>query len=184
MMGYVPNYEGIIWFLDNIFPLIRKEIPNIKIYIVGKNPPQKLRKRATGNIIVTGFVKDVRPYVWRSSVYVVPLRMGGGTRLKVLEALAMKKPVVTTSIGCEGIDVTNDETVLKADNPEAFADSVIKLIGRKELRDRLSQNGHELIHSKYRWDAIGNQIEEAYSKLIQNSLVGKTEKKTMVDEQF
>lgn len=166
MMGYVPNYEGMLFFLDEIFPLIKQKIPGIKIYIVGKQPPKVLKERASEEVIVTGFVEDVRPYVWRSSVYVVPLTMGGGTRLKVLEALAMKKPVVTTSIGSEGINVKDKESVLKEDDPEAFAEAVVRLIQERNLRNKLVKNGYELVKTTYDWAVIGNHIEDAYAQIL------------------
>lgn len=169
MMGYVPNYEGMLFFLDEILPLIRKEIPEVKVYIVGKSPPDIFKKRESENVIVTGFVEDVRPYVWRSSVFIVPLNMGGGTRLKVLEALSMKKPVVTTSIGCEGIDVEDGVSALIDDDPEAFAHSVIQLLKDRTLRDKLSKNGYRLVREKYRWEVIGTKIEKAFARIFQSS---------------
>jgi glycosyltransferase involved in cell wall biosynthesis len=172
MMGYVPNYEGMLYFLDDILPLIKNRIPDVKVYIVGKQPPEILRDRSSENVIVTGFVEDVRPYVWRSGVYIVPLTMGGGTRLKVLEALAMKKPVVTTSIGSEGINVRHEEEVLIADDPESFAEAVIRLIKDKALRRSLTQRGYELMKEEYTWSVIGNHIEDAFSKIMD----GKTHK--------
>ncbi|MEX2397655.1 MAG: glycosyltransferase family 4 protein, partial [Balneolales bacterium] len=124
MMAYTPNDDGILWFLDEIFPIIRKKIPQAKIYIVGKRPTERLQRRQSKHVIVTGYVDDVRPYVWKSSIFVVPLRMGSGTRLKVVEALAMKKPVVSTTLGCEGINVIPEESVLVQDDSVSFADSV------------------------------------------------------------
>lgn len=165
-IGYVPNHDGVIFFLDKILPLIRKQIPDIKVYIVGKDPPKEIRQKAGENVIITGFVEDVRPYVWKSSVYIVPLRMGGGTRLKVLEALAMRKPLVTTSIGCEGIDLTHKEQALIVDEPEKFSESVVQLLKDKKLRHKLSYSGYELVRKKYAWDVIGNHLESAYSELI------------------
>lgn len=165
VMTYVPNYDGILSFLDDIFPRIVSQIPDAKIYIVGNNPPASIISRANNHIIVTGFVDDVRPFIEKSSVYVVPLRMGGGTRLKILEAMALKKPIVTTSIGCEGIDVEHRETVLIADQPQAFADSVIELMRDRELANRLIQNGYELVCQKYGWDFIGKKLDETYKTL-------------------
>src|SRR5699024_877262 len=106
-LSYVPNYDGMIYFLEEIFPIIKKVILQAKIYIVGSRPPKKLKKYQSKSVIVTGFVDDVRPYVDQASVFVVPLKMGSGTRLKVVEALSMKKPVVSTSIGSEGIEVSD-----------------------------------------------------------------------------
>lgn len=166
MIGYVPNSNGILYFIESILPIIQKQIPDIKLYIVGKKPPQSVLNKASDNIIVTGFVDDVRPYIHRSSVYIVPLKMGGGTRLKVLEALSMKKPVVTTSIGCEGIDVVHNEHVIIADKEKAFAESVIKLLKDRAEAKRLSDNGYELVSNYYEWKAIGKKIESAFQSLI------------------
>lgn len=165
MMAYTPNYDGMLYFLDEIFPLIEEEIPNVKIYIVGSRPPEELKKRASENVVITGFVDDVRPYVWRSSVFVVPLRMGSGTRLKVVEALAMKKPVVSTRIGCEGIDVEHEKSILIEDSPEAFAKAVIGLFTNFQLRERLTENGYKLVTKNYDWSAIGNRMLQVYRKL-------------------
>jgi glycosyltransferase involved in cell wall biosynthesis len=162
MMGYFPNYDGMLYFLDEIFPLILKRIPQAKIYIVGNSPPKRLQDRSSDNVIVTGYVDDVRPYVWRSGLYVVPLRMGGGTRLKVLEALSMKKPVITTSIGCEGINVTDGESVLVEDDPENFALRAVELLNDRALRSVLSSRGYELIRSVYDWEIITAQMDESY----------------------
>ncbi|HKI46203.1 MAG TPA: glycosyltransferase family 4 protein [Balneolales bacterium] len=167
MMNYVPNYDGMQFFIDQVFPLIQKQIPGIKIYIVGKNPPKKLANRSSENIIVTDFVDDVRPYVWRSSVYVVPLRMGGGTRLKVLEALSMEKAVVTTHIGSEGIDVRDGDTVLIADNAPDFANAVIRLLNDRALRKKLGEAGRKLVTAEYEWEIITRRVGETLSNLLQ-----------------
>lgn len=166
MMAYTPNYDGMLWFLDEIFPQIKEEKPSAKIYIVGKRPPAELKNRASDSVIVTGFVDDVRPYVWRSSVFVVPLRMGSGTRLKVVEALSMKKPVVSTSIGCEGIEVENGKSILINDAPKAFARSVIQLLEDRHLRRHLIDHGYELVHEKYDWSVVGERMLAAYDELL------------------
>jgi len=166
-LGYTPNNDGMLYFLDEIFPLIQEQIPDIKIYIVGSSPKPELRRRANKNIIVTGFVDDVRPYVWRSSVFVVPLRMGSGTRLKVLEALAMQKPVVSTTLGCEGIDVEHGKSILIADEPKQFADSVVNLILSPIMRRYLAEDGYQIIKEKYEWSAIGKSMLTLYDKLEQ-----------------
>ena len=165
MMKYVPNYDGISWFLDEIFPIILEKVPDATITIVGKNPPQSISNRANQNIIVTGFVEDTRPYIEKSAVYVVPLRMGGGTRLKIMEALAVKKPIVTTSIGCEGIDVVHGESILIADNPDEFADRVIELFENPKRANDLMDKGYELVKNLYRWESIGLQMDRAYKEL-------------------
>ncbi|MFI5253713.1 MAG: glycosyltransferase [Bacteroidota bacterium] len=159
LMKYVPNYDGVLYFLDEIFPMILKEIPDVKFYIVGSQPPETLHRRASENIIVTGFVDDVRPYVWRSKAFVVPLRMGGGTRLKVVEAMAMKKPVISTSIGCEGIEVQSGKNILIADKPAKFAQNVIDVLRDKTHHREIAENGHKLAISHYDWSIIGETME-------------------------
>lgn len=165
MMKYVPNYDGMNYFLDEIFPKILAKYPKATITIIGKNPPDSISRRANKNIIVTGFVEDIRPYIKNASVYVVPLRMGGGTRLKIIEALALKKPLVTTSIGCEGIDIENRKSALIADDPQHFADAVMELFTNKELCENLTENGYEIVIDKYRWKNIGPHIDRAYEEL-------------------
>jgi glycosyltransferase involved in cell wall biosynthesis len=165
-MSYAPNSDGMLHFLEHIFPRILKQIPQMKIYIVGSGPPRALLSRASSNVIVTGFVEDVRPFVWRSGIYVVPLRMGGGTRLKVLEAMAMKKPIVTTSIGAEGINVCDGESALLADEPEQFADAVVRLSQDINLQQKLTANGYDLMLRQYEWSVIGIQLQSTYQSVL------------------
>ena len=165
MMKYVPNYDGITYFLDEIFPKILQKVPLATITIVGKNPPQSILSRANQNIIVTGFVEDTRPYIEKSAVYVVPLRMGGGTRLKIMEALAVKKPIVSTSIGCEGIEVVNGESILIADNSDEFANKVIELFENPALSKSITEKGYELVMNLYKWESIGLKMDQAYTDL-------------------
>ena len=168
MMAYVPNYDGMLYFLDEIFPLVLKKIPQAKIYIVGNRPPKELERRASGNVIITGYVDDVRPYVRRASLYVVPLRMGGGTRLKVLEALAMKKPVVTTSVGCEGIDVSDNESVIIRNNPAEFAKSIIEVLKNRDMQKSLGEKGYETINSVYDWNVVSRRLEGSLKSVLLN----------------
>ena len=184
MMKYVPNEDGITWFLDEIFPKILEKVPDATITIVGKNPPQSMLNRADKNIIVTGFVEDTRPYIEKSAVYVVPLRMGGGTRLKIMEALAVKKPIVTTSIGCEGIDVVNGETILISDDPDEFASRVIELFENPKRAIDLTDKGYELVKNLYRWESIGLQMDQAYNELAgQHSMPARSAGYSDVDEE-
>ena len=169
-MKYIPNTDGMIYFLEEIFPMIKKVIPQAKVYIVGSQPPAKLKAYQSDSVIITGFVDDVRPYIDKASVYVVPLQMGSGTRLKVLEALSMEKPVVSTSIGCEGIDVIDDEHLMIRDNPAEFAQAVIELFENKPKRKRLMNNGYDLMRSKYDWKVVGESIERSFEALTQPAL--------------
>jgi len=166
MMGYLPNHDGIEYFLDSIFPLILKEIPAVRLYVVGQAPPASLLKRQNDHVCVTGWVDDVRPYISRAAVYVVPLRMGSGTRLKILEAMSMQKPIVTTSMGCEGIRIVHGETALVADDPESFAAAVVKLLRNPDLRRSMTRTGLDLVKTTYDWKVIGESMESHYQSLI------------------
>jgi polysaccharide biosynthesis protein PslH len=168
-MDYFPNTDGIQYFLDRILPLVRKQMPNIKVYIVGNRPTPQLVRQASDNVVVTGFVDDIRPFVERSSAYIVPLRQGGGTRLKVLEAMSMRRPMVTTTVGCEGIDVTHNESVLMADEPESFAQAVVSLLGDEALQKKLVKNAFEIVRSHYDWDVIGVKLEDTYGKICEEA---------------
>lgn len=165
-MNYFPNADGITYFITEILPLIRRTIPDVTLYVVGTSPPESVARLASANVVVTGRVEDVRPYVRKAGVYVVPLRMGGGTRLKVLEALAMRRPIVTTSLGCEGIDVADGDSVLIADEPQSFADATIRLLRDAALRRTLVRRGHDLVRSRYDWSVIGVHLEEAYRQIV------------------
>jgi glycosyltransferase involved in cell wall biosynthesis len=165
-MSYIPNHDGILYFLEEVFPRIERVHADAKVYIVGSNPPKSVSRLARANVIVTGFVEDVRPYVRRSSVYVVPLRMGSGTRLKILEALSMKIPIVSTSIGCEGITVRHDESAMVADSPELFADAVVDLFSNAGRRARLIARGYDLVTTEYTWDIIGKRLDALYHEAL------------------
>lgn len=164
-MNYFPNADGMLYFLREIFPLVRRQIPDARVSIVGGGPPRQLSAMASPEVTVTGYVPDVRPYVARAGVYVVPLRMGGGTRLKVLEAMAMEKPVVTTRVGCEGIRVEDRASVLLADAPEQFASAVVELMRDADLRRKLVRNGRELVNAEYEWSVIGDRLNSVYASL-------------------
>lgn len=165
-MNYFPNSDGMIHFLREVLPLIRERVPQVKVYVVGNSPPKQLTEYASSDVVITGFVEDVRPFVHRASVYIVPLRMGGGTRLKVLEAMAMKKPIVTTSIGCEGIELTNGNSMIVADRPGDFANAVAELLLDSAKRARLADAGYENVRNKYDWVTIGDRLAEAYESIM------------------
>lgn len=159
LMNYSPNLQGITYFLDRVFPIISREVPQARITVVGSGPSKALLRRASDRVTITGYVKDVRPWVTRGQVYVVPLLVGGGTRLKALEAMAMKKPIVTTGVGCEGIDLRHEESALFADEPEAFAREVIRLFRSPDLRTRLAERAHGIAVQQYGWSAIGDRLD-------------------------
>jgi glycosyltransferase involved in cell wall biosynthesis len=138
----------------------------VTVYLVGAEPPDELVRCAGPRVVVTGEVPDVRPYVARAAAFVVPLRMGGGTRLKVLEALSMEKPLVSTTIGCEGIDVRHGEHLLIADEAARFADSVLELLDSPERGAELARAGRALVERRYQWRAVVESIEAFATNLV------------------
>lgn len=165
-MNYLPNYDGMNYFLDEIFPRIQAVYPETTLTIVGSHPPASIVRRSGPQVRVTGFVEDTRPFIQEACVYIVPLRMGGGTRLKIVEALASKIPLVTTPVGCEGIDVENRISAFIAEDPQVFADAVIELFEREELREKLKHYGHELVTTSYRWECSGERMDRALDGLL------------------
>jgi glycosyltransferase involved in cell wall biosynthesis len=166
LMNWVPNDEGMTFFLDRVFPLIQREVPEATLTIVGSGASKALQRRATDRITVTGYVEDVRPYVARGQVYVIPLLVGGGTRLKVLEAMAMRKPIVTTSVGCEGIDLVQGESALFSDTPEGLAEAVVRLFRDPALRARLADRAAALAAAQYGWSSIGDRLDAVARQVV------------------
>ncbi|MEW5894706.1 MAG: glycosyltransferase family 4 protein [Candidatus Omnitrophota bacterium] len=166
LMGWTPNNDAALYFAKEIYPLIKHShdprTGALEFYIVGKDPAMAVKALAERDpsIIVTGSVPDVKPFIMESDIVVVPLRIGSGTRLKILEAMAMGKPVVSTSIGCEGLDVTHECNILIADEPKDFARQVVRLLTDAQLRERLSEAGRALVEERYDWPLIENQLAE------------------------
>jgi glycosyltransferase involved in cell wall biosynthesis len=162
------NLDGITYFIEDIWPLIINGNPNISLTLVGGNIPISIKNfaKSDNRIRLTGFVKDIRPYVHKASVFIVPLRIGGGTKLKVLDALANGKAVVTTSIGAEGIDIKHNKHVIIADSPEDFSIAVLRLISNRNLRIKLGRAGREVVLSKYQWASIAKKLSGFYKSLI------------------
>ena len=171
---YYPNTQAAIDFVKNVFPKIKKEIPDLKFYIVGKEPPQKVKDlEKTEGVIVTGFVDDVRKYIANADAAVIPLQIGGGTRLKILEAMSMKIPVVSTILGAEGLDVEDGKNILIAKDDTEFAEKVIKVIRDKNLSEQLSDNGRILMEEKYEWEKIGCKLNDFLNDFVNNFKVLK-----------
>jgi glycosyltransferase involved in cell wall biosynthesis len=162
------NLDSLNYFLSKIWPLIKQRNENAHLKIVGGEAPHYIKELAEKekNITVTGFVKDIRPHIWESSVVVVPLRYGGGTKLKVLNAMAAGKAVVSTSIGCEGIDVIQDENIVIADDPAMFAKKTNELLANQQKRVSLGMEARKLIESKYSWEIIGERLQAAYESTL------------------
>jgi len=162
-MGYYPNVDAVLFFSDKVLPLILKEKPNVEFWVVGNDPPKEVRAlEGKLPVHVTGHVDDVRDYVEGGQVFVVPLRSGGGTKLKVLDALAMEIPVVSTNIGAKGISVENGENILLADSPEELANCIMQVLEDKKKADKLIKNGRKLVCEHYSWDVIGEEFLNIY----------------------
>jgi glycosyltransferase involved in cell wall biosynthesis len=161
-MDWFPNEDAILHFLDAILPKIRAAVPETTLSVVGRTPSARLRQavEAAGGH-VTGTVPDVRPYVGNASVYVVPLRVGGGTRLKIFEALAMGKAVVSTTVGAEGLPIAPGVHFVQADEPQPFADAVVSLLGDPQRRRALGDAGRQLVEDKYSWTQVARVFETA-----------------------
>jgi glycosyltransferase involved in cell wall biosynthesis len=163
------NYDAMGFFLGDILPLIKKERPEVVLRITGKTAGVPLEQLPNvDDVIFTGYLDDVRPSVAQSWVSVVPLRVGGGTRLKILEAMALGTPVVSTSKGAEGLDVTLGENILIADTPSGFADATLHLLEDHGLRARLSENGRSLVRTRYDWAQIGEEFERLLSDIVKD----------------
>jgi sugar transferase (PEP-CTERM/EpsH1 system associated) len=159
-MDWFPNEDAMLWFMDSMLPLIRREKPGITVTIVGRNPSAKLQRLAAASKVhVTGTVDDVRPSVHRAAVYIVPLRIGGGTRLKLFEAAAMGKAIVSTTVGAEGLPLEHGKHLVLADTPEDFARQVLKLVEDPALRARLGRAGRELVQTRYSWARVAKELE-------------------------
>jgi glycosyltransferase involved in cell wall biosynthesis len=166
-MNWFPNRDAVLYMCDEIWPLVSARIPDLTLTIVGASPPQQVVDLASRDprVVVTGFVDDVRPSLSRAAIYLCPMRDGGGTRLKILDALAMSKPIVSTTMGCEGIDVTPEVDVLIADTPDAFVRQIERLHTDAALRQSLSQAARQLAVEQYSWPVIGRNLGAIYRRL-------------------
>jgi sugar transferase (PEP-CTERM/EpsH1 system associated) len=167
-MDWLPNEDGIRYFTEEIMPLVRREVPAVKLTVVGRDPYPALLElsKRDSSIVVTGRVEDVRPYMEKASGYIVPLRIGGGTRLKIYEAMAMEQAVVSTTIGAEGLPVKNGEELILADTNEAFASAVVKILREPEFARQLGQNAATTVREKFGW----RKVAEDFAAICERSV--------------
>lgn len=163
-MDFRPNVDAVVWFCQEVLPLVQREVPDVRFYVVGQSPHRcVLRLADDPAVTVTGHVDDVRPYIASACVYVIPLRIGGGTRLKVLEAMAMGKPIVSTSLGCEGFEgLVPGRELLVGDTPAEFAQRVIELLDDAHRRERLGRAARRFVEERYDWRLIVPKLEQVY----------------------
>ncbi len=167
-MSWLPNIDAVCWFVTEILPLVREKKPGVRVAVVGANPAKEvlaLGKRDPA-VAVSGTVPDVRPYAKECGVFIVPLRSGSGVRVKILNALAMGLPVVSTALGAEGIAVTHGLNILIADTPRDFADAVCRVLTDRAFADRLGTNGRALVEQNYTWEAVGRRLHAVYDRVL------------------
>ncbi|HVN55449.1 MAG TPA: glycosyltransferase family 4 protein [Anaerolineaceae bacterium] len=170
-LSYHANLDAIDYFLGEIFPAILREAPGTRLKVTGKTNPDQMEKLSlagysAGEITFTGYLADIRPAIAQSWASIVPLRVGGGTRLKILESLAAGTPVVTTAKGMQGLDLMPEKHILVGDSPAEFSAAVIRLLRDADLRDELSERGKEIVAQRYGWEKIGNELRDYLNSFL------------------
>jgi polysaccharide biosynthesis protein PslH len=172
-MDWFPNRDAITYFVTEVWPALVQEDPERTMTVIGRNPPPAVLAAARDpRLRVLGFVDDVRPHIEAAAVYVCPMRVGGGTRLKILDALAMSRPIVSTDLGVEGLGLTEGEHYLRAQTPREFVTQVRRLETDPALRRRLGEAGRALVVQQYSWPRIAESLEQAYSEELRTTLAG------------
>jgi glycosyltransferase involved in cell wall biosynthesis len=171
-MDWQPNEDGIFWFVKDVYPQVKRAWPGASLTIVGRNPSSRLRALAApdSSVEITGTVDDVRPYLAAAEVVVVPLLVGSGTRIKIFEAMAMSRPVVSTTIGAEGLPVNPGKEILLADAPGTFADAVVGLLRSDEERRAMAQAARDRILAEHTWDSAAKRMHEILTRVVSGDL--------------
>jgi glycosyltransferase involved in cell wall biosynthesis len=170
LLSTIPNIDGVIHFVQDIWPRIAEAYPKARCKIIGGRPPPSLLALAGPRVELTGFVSDLRPHLAAAAAVVVPLRLGGGTRLKIVEAMAMGKAIVSTSLGTEGIDAVPGRDLLVEDQPAAFADAVHRLLAEPGLAARIGQSARQLAVDRYSWSEAARALQGFYRRILENAL--------------
>jgi glycosyltransferase involved in cell wall biosynthesis len=168
-MYWPPNIEGLTWFLDKIYPLVKQQVPDVRCTLIGARPPTSLidRTKADPSLTITGYVDDPMPYLADASMMVIPLNAGGGMRVKILNALAQGIPMVSTAVGCEGISVTNEEDILIADDRHAFAASTVRLLRDAALNEQITHAGRRTVEQLYDYRQACRLLDTVYGSLVE-----------------
>ena len=166
-MDWSPNEDAMLHFVEKILPRVRAQVPDVRLLIVGRNPPPRIQELGSHpGVNVTGTVPDIRPFLQQGAVYVVPIRSGSGTRLKIFEAMAMGKAVVSTRVGAEGLPVTQGDNIVLSDEPEEFARAVVKLLADGTERRRLGQAARQLVERNYSWSAAAVRFDDVLRQVV------------------
>jgi glycosyltransferase involved in cell wall biosynthesis len=172
-MDWLPNEDAMQWFTAEIWPLVRTRIPNAKLSIVGRTPSAAVKELAVRHpgVTVTGSVPDVRPYLERGSVFIIPLRIGGGTRLKVFEAMAMEIPVVSTRVGVEGLPLNDGREYIAADHAQSFADVLVRLLQNSAQRKALAHAAAARVRSEFGWSEVARRFAQICARFARKPSV-------------
>jgi glycosyltransferase involved in cell wall biosynthesis len=157
-MEWMPNVQGVDWFLNHVWPLIQKQNPNCTFHIAGKGMDQRFNRWKQNGIVLHGQVADAKEFILKNGIFIVPLLSGGGMRLKVVEAMGFRKPIVTTSIGAEGIQVVHKQNCMLSDTAEDFAASILHLIANKEFAKDIADSAYNTVKDNYNWSALANKL--------------------------
>ncbi|BCU79577.1 glycosyltransferase family 4 protein [Luteolibacter sp. LG18] len=170
-LDYTPNTDGLAWYFEHIHGLVLREVPDFRVILVGKSPiPRVVEYGSLPGVEFVGEVPDVRPFYQKAWLQMVPLRIGGGTRLKIAEGLAMANPVVSTTLGAQGLNLVHERELLLGDTPEAFAAAIVRYLRDPELRQRHGRAGRDTILSTYTWEALGRSIGRRIDSLASPAL--------------
>jgi sugar transferase (PEP-CTERM/EpsH1 system associated) len=165
-MDWMPNEDGVVYFIDKVFPLIRRDAPDVAFWAVGRRPPRRMQALASSSVVVTGAVDDIRPYLSKAAVCVVPLRSGSGTRIKIFEAMAMGKAVISTTMGAEGLPVRHGDNIILADDPADFAHQVVQLLRDPGRRMQLGRAARQLVEENYGWASVAARFDQIIQTVV------------------
>jgi glycosyltransferase involved in cell wall biosynthesis len=166
LLATLPNIDGATWFVNEVWPHVVREKPDARCKIIGKGATKAVLDLARPGVEITGFVEDLRPHLASAAALVVPLRLGSGTRLKIVEGMAMGKAIVSTTLGAEGIDAVPGRDILVADDPAAFAGAVVRLLRDPALGASLGASGRALAVERYAWSAAAADLEKLFRELV------------------
>ena len=166
-MFWPPNVEGVLWFWENVWPQVRKRAPQATLTLIGKNPTERIQALAADpNVEVLGYVPDLTPYLEETAAFIVPLHAAGGMRVKIIDAWSWGLPIVSTTIGAEGIEIQDGENILIADSPAGFADAVVRLLEDTQFQAQLASNGRSWVEDHYDWRSVYGQWDQVYADLL------------------
>ena len=167
VMDYDPNIDSVLYICREILPFIRAQIPEVKFYIAGRNPVPEIRRLAENSgIVVTGYVEDLRKYILKASLFLAPMRKGHGMRCKLLEAMALGKPVVTNPMGAEALDQDTKNCIAIGNTPSEIAEKVLSLLQNRNLREELGKKARQIVRKRYTWDICSRRYEKIYKNLL------------------